>query len=213
MIRKKMILFPLILAAFTFAGCESSNDNTDNSFDTSVLVGTWTIPDSHEAGDDEELGTSDDTWYTVSFIFTANTVIYRQTECTTSDDGSKESPFIQYDSTSSFIIGEEVSTAEGAYTIDLTTVTNTAMPLTEVAAAAMNEQSFAEITSWAANVPQSIAGKTINGDVVDSAGVIQYDIIKVDGNKFYLGSDENGKDGESEANRPVVLDTQSATKQ
>lgn len=221
--RTASIFFSLLIPMTCIAACEHSKDpalrspsyasSSASATSTAVtLDGTWTYPDSYDAGDNGITGDSDDNWSTESLIFSGNGVTYRQIIYLTTSAGAKGDAYMQFDSAFTFTTGTAGS-ADGSTKIDLVLTDITATPKSAAAVLILNAASYAGYTDWQADTAKSVAGINIDGSAYDTAGTKSYDIYKISGSSLYLGDTGGTNDGSTDALRPISFETISATKQ
>ena len=191
----------VVIVAALLGSCGKSSSNAGAGSSASELEGVWQT---------ECLVLTTDltasTYFKIFATYTGNTekvdqVIYSSDNCSVSTQSTTQ--------TSTFTIGDALTTIAGAKKIDSVTQTLTLMLKDAASVTAANTAPlYYGYSDWVLNTSKDIAGKkaTDSDEAENAVGVINYDIFKIDGTKLSLGDNDTGT-GTSDATRPTALDT------
>ncbi len=82
-------------------------------------------------------------------------------------------------------------------------------PLSGGIAFTMNIAGLCGITNWKANQKKEVSGKVCDGKNIPKVGQTRYDLYGIDESTLFIGKMTKENDGQSEATRPLELDTDS----
>ena len=175
---KKSIVFieVIVLLFFLSVYCYADYNQT--------LQGTWTTPCIYDA--------SNGTYRKITMIISGNELFSTHNGSWSESECLNNSYFYTSTLTGRFSIGEDIDISE-AKELDIVVSSCTITWLTDHFVNYVNANSWYGINDWQKDVPRDISGKTHpDGIIYPRIGETFFSVIKIDGNKAYLGTDDAG---------------------
>jgi hypothetical protein len=177
---KNFYIILILFLSFTIYSCAKKSDSPTTTTTSTEIEGTWQTPCHAEGG-----------VYIIKKLTVSGTNVTDNWEY--HSDSSCANDVNSYDSTySSLSIGDAMSfetygsSGGSGHKLTMTIDTNTYTSLSASDLTWVNDNSFCGENDWVLNTPQSIAGKTCDGDDFWNTNITIYGLYLLDGSKLIL---------------------------
>ncbi len=173
--------------------------------DLTPYLGTW-VPNCFNGTGTSQ--TSDEVWLYIDADGIKEEVkAYENSDCS-GDPSRMETAYMAYS------IGEDSAYVSGAKDAEITLLGGSLVAYTDAAAAKFNQMNYCGFSDWEKDAVKDISDQVCDDEVRASVGLVYYTVVKIDGDKLYLGEgDDKEYDMTTPAKRSRILDDEYRTKQ